>query len=189
VFGSPLGQTAAVAAEVRVVRTDELGPELLVVLRALMLIAFEDRLTEDDWANTLGGRHAVVTVDGVVVAHAALVERMLVAGERPLRTGYVEGVATTPNQQHRGHGSLAMRALQERITTEYELGGLSTGAHPFYERLGWERWRGRTFVDGPNGRAPTPDDDDGVMVLRTERTPDLDLTADLVCDWRSGDVW
>jgi aminoglycoside 2'-N-acetyltransferase I len=178
-----------VATEVRIVRTDELGQELLGALRALMLIAFEDRFSEEDWANTLGGRHAVVTVDGVVVAHAALVERTLVAGERRLRAGYVEGVATVPNQQRRGHGSQAMRALQELITEGYEIGGLSTGAHAFYERLGWERWRGHTFVDGPDGRESTPDDDDGVMVLRTDRTSDLDLTADLVCGWRPGDVW
>ncbi len=63
------------------------------------------------------------------------------------------------------------------------------GAHAFYEHKGWERWQGRTFVDTAEGRRPTPEDDDGVMILRTDRTGDLDANGDLVCDWRPGDVW
>jgi aminoglycoside 2'-N-acetyltransferase I len=175
--------------ELRVVRTNELAADEIEELRALMLVAFEDAFNEEDWANTLGGRHAVVTSRGIVVSHAAVVERTLEAGGRRLRAGYVEGVATAPEHRHQGHGSLAMGAANRIITAEHELGGLSTGAHPFYEQLGWERWRGRTFVDAPDGRRPTPEDDDAVMVLRTDHTKELDLAADLVCDWRPGDVW
>jgi aminoglycoside 2'-N-acetyltransferase I len=118
-----------------------------------------------------------------------VVERTLEAAGRRLRAGYVEGVATAPEHRHQGHATLAMEAIDRIIAAEHEIGGLSTGAHAFYEQLGWERWKGHTFVDAPSGRAPTPDDDDGVMILRTERTGELDLTADLVCDWRPGDVW
>jgi aminoglycoside 2'-N-acetyltransferase I len=175
--------------ELRVVATSELTTAQIDELRDLMLAAFEDEFSEEDWASTLGGRHAIVTHDGLVVAHAAVVERTLVAGGRRLRTGYVEGVATAPGHRRRGHGATAMRAINGLITDQYELGGLSTGAHAFYEQLAWERWRGHTFVDAPSGRMPTPDDDDGVMVLRTDRSGPLDLTADLVCDWRKGDVW
>jgi aminoglycoside 2'-N-acetyltransferase I len=42
-------------------------------------------------------------------------------------------------------------------------------------------------ADGRRHR--TPDDDDAVMVLRTDRTLELDLAAALTCDWRPGDVW
>jgi aminoglycoside 2'-N-acetyltransferase I len=176
-------------AELRVVRTDELTADELEELWALMLAAFEGGFDEHDWTNTRGGHHAIVTMSGVAVAHAALVDRTLVAGSRGLDAGYVEGVATAPEHQHEGHGSLAMQAVNRIIAAEYDIGGLSTGAHAFYEQLGWERWRGRTFVDGPEGRRPTPEDDDAVMVLRTDRTRDLDLATDLVCDWRAGDVW
>jgi aminoglycoside 2'-N-acetyltransferase I len=175
--------------EVRILRTDELVADELEELWALMLAAFDGGFDEDDWTHTTGGRHAIVTIAGVVVAHAALVDRILESGGRRLRTGYVEGVATAPEHRHQGHGSLAMGAVNRIIADEYELGGLSTGAHAFYEGLGWERWRGHTFVDAPDGRRPTPEDDDGIMVLRTERTPELDLTTDLVCEWRPGDVW
>ena len=169
--------------------TAELSPEEIEELRTLMVLAFPDGFTEEDWANTLGGRHVIVSQSGVVVAHAALVERTLVAGERRLRAGYVEGVATAPEQRHQGHGSLAMEPINRMLREEYDLGGLSTGAHEFYERMGWERWRGHTFVNTSETRQPTPEDDDGVMVLRTDRTSELDLTADLICDWRPGDVW
>ena len=70
-----------------------------------------------------------------------------------------------------------------------ELGALSTGTHAFYKRLGWEEWRGPTFVDGPRGRERTPDDDGGIMILRTSSSPHLDLDGEIVCDWRRGDVW
>jgi hypothetical protein len=56
-------------------------------------------------------------------------------------------------------------------------------------RLGWESWRGPTYVNAAAGRLRTADEDDGVVVLRTDRTGEIDLTIDLTCDWRSGHVW
>jgi hypothetical protein len=64
----------------------------------------------------------------------------------------------------------------------HALGALSTGTHVFYERFGWQRWRGPTFVDGLRGRERTADEDGGVMVLRTPRSPRLDLDGAIVCD-------
>ena len=82
-----------------------------------------------------------------------------------------------------------MKRVGQLIHEGYALAVLSTGTHAFYEALGWERWRGPTYVDGPNGRERTPADDGDVMILRTPRTPRLDLDGDIVCAWRSGDVW
>ncbi len=82
-----------------------------------------------------------------------------------------------------------MTQIGNLIRKSYPLGVLSTGAHGFYETLGWERWRGPTFVDASEGRTPTPDDDGDIMVLRTPRSPRLDLDGPIVCDWRPGDVW
>jgi aminoglycoside 2'-N-acetyltransferase I len=82
-----------------------------------------------------------------------------------------------------------MRAAGEIITRNYDVGGLSTGVPQLYTPLGWESWRGPTFAESPNGRRRTKGEDDGVMVLRTDRTRALDLTAELTCDWRTGDVW
>ena len=75
------------------------------------------------------------------------------------------------------------------IAAAYDLGALSTGLEGFYERSGWVRWLGPTYVVAPAGLMRTEGDDGGVLVLRTRTSPDLDLTGPLACDWRSGDVW
>lgn len=131
----------------------------------------------------------IVEADGALVAHASVVARTLVVGDRAVATGYVEAVAVDPDAQGNGYGTVAMRELAEVIRAQFELGALSTSSPGFYTRLGWERWRGPTYVDAPEGRQRTADDDDGVLVLRTGATADIDPTSRLVCDWRPGDVW
>jgi aminoglycoside 2'-N-acetyltransferase I len=42
-------------------------------------------------------------------------------------------------------------------------------------------------VLAPAGPIRTPDDDGTVFVLPVETS--LDTAADLICDWRAGDVW
>ncbi len=79
--------------------------------------------------------------------------------------------------------------INDLIREQYVLGALSTGTREFYERLGWERWSGPTFVNGPHGLERTPDDDGGILILRAPRSPELDLDGDIVADWRAGDVW
>jgi aminoglycoside 2'-N-acetyltransferase I len=175
--------------DVAVRRTADLDPHELRDLRVLLDASFTD-FTEDDWDHGLGGWHAIVRADATMVAHAAVVPRTLVAGERTLAAGYVENVATRPGHRQRGHGRRAMDAIGPIITESYEIGALATGSHRFYASLGWESWKGPTHVRTPDGRRRrTPDDDDAVMVLRTERSRDIDLGAPLTCEWRAGDVW
>jgi aminoglycoside 2'-N-acetyltransferase I len=169
--------------------TTALASADLAELRALLDVAFAGAFDDDDWEHTVGGVHLVVREADVVIAHAAVVPRRLVAGTRELSTGYVEGVATRPDVRRRGHASRVLRAAASVVEGSYELGALSASVPALYVRLGWEPWRGPTYVSAPGGRIRTADDDDGVMVLRTVHTTDLDLTADLTCDWRPGDVW
>ena len=53
-----------------------------------------------------------------------------------------------------------------QLPRHFELGALATGRWSFYERLGWERWRGPTFARDGDEVIRTEDDDDAVMVLR-----------------------
>jgi aminoglycoside 2'-N-acetyltransferase I len=182
------------AVSVRRARTDELGVGGLAAIRSLLDAAFapdDPFFPESDWLHALGGVHFVALLDDAVAAHASVVPRELLADGRPLRTGYVEAVATLPALQGRGIGTLAMRAANEHIRSSYELGALGTGEHGFYARLGWRTWAGRTYVRQPDGEPRrTPDEDGGIMVLETPSTPGpLDLGAPLTCDWREGDVW
>ncbi len=174
--------------DVRVAGTDQLSDNQLAPIRALVEDAFEGSFDADDWDHTIGGVHVFV-VDDDIVAHGSVIERILIAGDRRLRTGYVEGVATARTHRRRGLGSMVMKRVAEVIQADFELGALSTAVQEFYELLGWERWRGPTYVDTPSGRVRTPDEDDGILVLRTAATRALDTTVSLTCDWRPGDVW
>jgi aminoglycoside 2'-N-acetyltransferase I len=180
---------------VRLARSGDLTAAETAEIRALLDAAFDDdvpdeRFGEDDWQHALGGTHAIVESGRAIVSHAAVVVRELRVDGRPLRAGYVEAVATLPAEQGRGFGTLAMRAMNDVIRRDHELGALGTGAHGFYERLGWERWRGPTSVRIEGRDRRTPDEDGFILVLRTPRSPvNLDVTAPISCDWRPGDVW
>jgi aminoglycoside 2'-N-acetyltransferase I len=142
-----------------------------------------------DFDHAMGGRHWLLRVDGRIVSHAAVVPRLLFLGDLTLRTGYVEAVGTLPSHEHQGFGSAVVSAANAHIRATYELGALGTGRFSFYERLGWRRWLGPTFVRTPDGPVRTEDDDGSILVLPTPASPPLDLTAPLTCDWRPGDVW
>lgn len=187
-FGVGAFYTAAVVT-VHTARSDALPPFLLRDLRHLLDVSYDEGFTDDDWAHTVGGVHVWLADADRLISHASVVERTFVCADQPLRVGYVEAVVTSPRHRRRGHGSTVMREIGDVIRIRYALGALSTGVPGFYEALGWERWRGSTFVDESRRRRRTPDDDGGIMILRTPRSPDLDLAGDIVCDWRAGDVW
>ena len=178
---------------VRRLPTDELTPAEVEAIRTLLEAAFgsdeEERFREEDWQRVIGGVHFVLDVEGEIVAHAAVVEREIRVGARPLRTGYVEAVATAPPHQGKGFGSTVMREVAQYIGQHFQLGALGTGSHGFYERLGWQTWRGPSYVRTDTGAQPTPQEDGYILVLRTPSSPPLDLNAPISCEWRPGDVW
>lgn len=185
--------TPAADLHVRRVATPELRAAEIMEVRALLDAAFgddpEERFTEHDWQHALGGIHFLVGEAGRIVGHASVVERDIRVAGRPVRTGYVEAVATAVDRQRAGIGTAVMRAVAEHLDA-YELGALGTAEHAFYERLGWTTWRGPSSVRTADGELPTPDEDGHIMVLRTPRTaPDLDLDAPISCEWRPGDAW
>jgi aminoglycoside 2'-N-acetyltransferase I len=175
----------------RTAATAELTSAELAALRGMVFEAFGGRFDEHDWEHTLGGVHVLVVEGGEPVAHGAVVPRVLVAGGRARSTGYVEGVATRGDRRGEGLATAVMREAGRVIQEGYELGALADGTRipGFYQRLGWETWRGQTFVAGPEGPVRTEEDDGGILVLRTPATAGLELTGPLVGDWRAGDVW
>lgn len=177
---------------VRRLSTGELTSREVASLRALFDAAWTDEgdeFTEDDFAHASGGMHFVVEVDGAVVSHASVIERVLHTSGRRLATGYVEGVATLPTHRRRGYGTAIMEQVGEYIDETFELGALGTGLHALYERLGWIVWRGPTSVRTDRGIVPTTEEDGYVLVRLTLTSPALDVSAPISCDWRPGDVW
>ncbi len=127
-------------------------------------------------------------LDGELVTHGCWVTRWLQPeGMRPLRTAYVEAVATAHAHRGRGHAAALMRRIQAELAG-YELAALSPFSAEWYARLGWELWRGPLFARTDAGLERSPDDEE-VMILRQPTTPPLDLSAPLSIEWRAGEVW
>jgi aminoglycoside 2'-N-acetyltransferase I len=170
--------------------TPDLSPFDRNRLRHLLNAAFGGDFGDFDWDHALGGWHVVGVEAGELVAHAAVVPRRLWVGSRAFNTGYVEAVAVMPPRQRQGLGSIVMRRATEIVGREFELGALSTGKSAFYERVGWERWRGPSWVQQPDGRlVRTPDEDAGLMIFRCASSRAVDLDASITCEARAGDSW
>ena len=144
------------------------------------------------WESIGPGVHVIAEEAGRgVVAHAAIVDRLLYPGDTVLRAGYVEAVAVAPDLQRHGLGTEVMEVIDSMIDEGYQLGALGTGSHAFYARLGWVVWQGPTWIRERDGHLErSPDEDGGIMVRLTPSTPtDLDLSLPIAVEWRPGEVW
>ena len=167
--------------------TADLSEAELHAVRGLLDDAFGD-FTDQDWEHALGGQHALVVEDGLIVAHGSLVMRRLLHRGMSLRTGYVEAVAVHPEHRRAGHASTVMAAL-ESLAPAYELLALSASGdgEALYRARGWQLWRGPSAVLSPKGLLPTPGDDGSIYVFGSR--VDIDPDDGIACDWREGDVW
>jgi aminoglycoside 2'-N-acetyltransferase I len=127
-------------------------------VRRLVVAAFGDGFEDADWEHALGGLHALVHLDGELVAHGAVVQRHLLHGGRALRVGYVEAVAVADGARRRGHASTVMAALEDVVRRAYDAGALSAtdAGAGLYSGRGWLPWRGSTWALAPDGRVRTP---------------------------------
>ncbi|HEX8630815.1 MAG TPA: GNAT family N-acetyltransferase [Catenuloplanes sp.] len=173
---------------VHTAHTADLDAATRTAVRALLGDVFDD-LTDDDWEHALGGVHALVWDGAVLIGYASVVQRRLLYGGRALRTGYIEGVGVRADRRGRGHGAAMMAALERVVRDAYDLGALSAAsdAAPSYVARGWQQWRGPTSALTTAGVARTGDEDGGVHVYAVAAA--LDVSAELTCDWRDGDVW
>lgn len=136
----------------------------------------------------LGGRHFLAYQGEELVSHAVVTTRWLQPEEQPLlKTAYVDAVATLPSYQTQGYGAAVMQHLAENIA-DYEIACLETDIPAFYERLGWEVWRGTLGGRSEQGVIPTPEQT-GIMILRLERTPMLNLDGELTIECTPGRIW
>ncbi|GAA3211080.1 aminoglycoside N-acetyltransferase AAC(2')-Ic [Actinocorallia longicatena] len=174
--------------KLELLHTSALDAPTLIAARSLLDGAF-DGLDEHDWNHALGGMHALVWEDDGLIGHASVVQRSLLHGGRALRAGYVEAVAVRGDRRSSGHATTMMNALETIIRDAYDLGALSASeaAGDFYAHRNWHRWKGRLHALTPQGTVRTEDDEGSVHVLPAGAP--LDLTADLVADFRDGDLW
>ncbi len=128
--------------------------------------------------------------DFQLVSHAVATTRWVQpARQPPLKTAYVDAVSTLPVYQGLGYASAVMRRLADDIDGHFAIGCLQTDRAGFYERLGWELWRGPMAGRRVDGSLVPTRDQTGVMVLRLTDTPDLDLGAMLTIECQPSRIW
>ena len=173
--------------ELRTAHTADLSDGCAAAIRELLDGAF-GKVSEDTYQNVLGGVHALLVEDGALIGHASVVQRRMLHGGQALRTGYIEGVAVRADRRRRGHGAALMSALERIVRAGYQLGalGASDDGAQLYVSRGWQRWRGPIAALTPDGIRRTPGKAGAIYVLPV--TP-VDLSGELVCDWRPGSVW
>jgi aminoglycoside 2'-N-acetyltransferase I len=175
-------------AELRTAHTADLDVSTRSAIRRLMDAAFGG-ISDDTFENVLGGVHALLVEDAELVGHASVVQRRMLHGGRALRTGYIEGVAVREDRRRRGHGAAMMAVLERVVRSGYQLGalGASVDGGRMYASRGWQLWRGPSSALTPDGIRRTADVDGNIYVLPVSIP--VDVSGELVCDWRHGAVW
>lgn len=172
------------------IRTADLAAATRAAIVELCVAAHE----EEDFRNLFvyvpsGGLHFLAYRDEQLVSHALVTTRWLQPEGQPiLRTAYVDAVATLPACQGRGYSRALLRFLAGAIDQDYTVACLETDRPLFYQRLGWDLWRGPLAGRGEHGLVPTPEQQ-GVMILRLAQTPPLDLDVTLTIECQEGRVW
>jgi len=174
---------------VQTIRTEDIGPDLRASVIRVCIAAHDNQDFENLFSYIpSGGRHFLAYSDDEVVAHAVVTTRWVQPDGQPeLRTAYVDAVSTLPSCQGRGFGSAVMRRLGEQID-DYAIGCLQTERTTFYQRVGWELWRGPLAGRGEHDLIPTPDQK-GVMVFRLPHTPPVDVDGSMTIECQASRIW
>ena len=80
-----------------------------------------------------------------------------------------------------------MTELRTAHTAELDAGAKSAIRSFLYAARGWQRWRGPASAMTPDGIIRTPGTD-GIIYVLPVSVP-LDVSAELICDWRPGSLW
>ncbi len=170
--------------------THELGTGRLRAIRRMLDTAFDGDFSDEDWDHALGGVHACIEDDHGIAAHGSVVMRRVLHNSRSYRVGYVEGVGVRADRRRQGLAGLVMAELERVIDGAYAFGALSASDEgaALYRARGWEPWKGRIEVLGPDGIVRLPDEEGSTYLRPAAGGPLPDPTAALVFDWRDGDV-
>jgi GNAT superfamily N-acetyltransferase len=109
-------------------------------IEAVDRLAFAGSEDDLDWAS--GEWLAVGKLAGQIVCITGILKRRIQVGEMALDVGGISGVATHPDHQRHGFGSLLLQRAAEFMGADLhvDFGFLVCGKQtiPFYSKLGWE---------------------------------------------------
>lgn len=167
---------------------DDLSKLELKDIHNLLIEAFEQDFSAEDWQHTFGGTRVIGLIENKVVAHAAIVPRRIWLDDIEHQVGYLEGVAVLPQFQRRGVGSALLDYLSEFASKNYQWSMLSSGEKYFYRKHGWQDFLGQSFVLIADKEIATPTEDEGLMYLAMGKHQ-RPSPKRAVCEQRSGDYW
>jgi aminoglycoside 2'-N-acetyltransferase I len=174
--------------DLQVIPSGRLSREMLDQILQLCDRAYGEDLRES-FRTFADPVHVLAVANGAVVSHALWITRWLAPARRaPLRTAYVEAVATDPARQRRGFASVVLERLVREVA-DFELVALcpSDEGRPLYTRLGWETWTGPLSIR--HGSTCIDTADESIMIHRLPLTPPLRLSDPMSAEWRPGEVW
>jgi aminoglycoside 2'-N-acetyltransferase I len=173
---------------IRIRRTRQLNAAVRAAIVELCTAAHQQDFSRLFLYLPTDGLHFIAYFDEQIASHAVVTTRWVQPERRPvLRTAYVDGVATLPAYQRRGFGTAVMHELAANISA-YDIACLETELPAFYERLGWQRWRGPRAGRSGDELIPTPAEQN-IMILRLPHTPPLDLDRLLTIEAQGGRIW
>ena len=173
---------------IRLRRTRQLDASLRATIVELCTAAHQTDFSRLFLYLPTDGLHFIAYQDDQLVSHAVVTTRWVQPERFPiLRTAYVDAVATLPGYQRRGFGSAVLREVASNII-DYDIACLETEQAAFFQRLGWECWRGPRAGRSGTELIPTPDQQN-IMILRLPRTPPLDLDRLLTIESQTGRIW
>lgn len=181
--------TAALDVTLRIehVRSGDLARPVADAVVALCDAAYAEP-TQAYFRDIGPGEHLLGWNDHRLVTHLMWVPRSLVIDRgRPLRTAYIEMVATLPECQGQRLASQLLTELPSHLAG-CEIAALSPATEGIYRRHGWRKWEGPLFhrLDGH----VIPDPEEQVMILELPGTPRVtDWRAPISVEWRPGEIW
>jgi GNAT superfamily N-acetyltransferase len=174
--------------DIRLRRTRQLDAAMRAAIVELCTAAYQTDFSRFFFYLPTDGLHFIAYLDDQIVSHALVTTRWVQPERLPvLRAAYVEAVATLPVYQRRGYGSAVLRELTAHLI-EYDIAYLTAERTAFFERQGWERWRGPRVSRSSGELAPKPSQQI-IMILRLANTPPLDLDRLLTIEVQATKPW
>ncbi|NCX01241.1 MAG: GNAT family N-acetyltransferase [Actinobacteria bacterium] len=161
---------------------------LIPKVQKLLVDAFEGEFSEDDWQNSFGGLRLIGSINEEIVAHGAVVPRMIRIDDFEISVGYVEAIAVDPEYWRQGIGTALMKEITSICLKSYQVSMLSTGEKEFYRRLGWIDFVGESYIDLGNEVIRSEEEDEGLMYLPSGEYL-VSVPKRVICRARAGDAW
>ena len=162
--------------------------EFNIAVHELLLSAFEGDFSEEDWQNSLGGLRLIGFLNEEIVAHGAVVPRVVRIDDVEENIGYVEAIAVAPRFWRQGIGTALMEEITKICKSQYQFSMLSTGEKDFYRRFGWVDFKGESYVDLGERVVRSEEEDEGLMYLGVGNYLNVSPLK-VICKSRSGDAW